>query len=145
MEANLGGDPEAAEIVFLSGAPITVMPFDCSVVGDVRYSREDMIALKESGPAGDFIFKANHDLYDILPADAEMVQVDPAAAAAMLWPDLVLESNEAECHVECSRGRTYGMLLEDNASETPNATVVHKINGAEFKKRTLELFRSQGR
>ena len=147
VEANLGGDPEAAQIVMQSGAPLTVMPFDCSVVGDVQYSEEDMLALKNSGRAGDFIFRANHDLYDIIiPNGGTMVQVDPSTMAAVIWPDLILEQNEAYCAVECARGYTYGMFIEDAAvdPEKRNGTVIHKIDGNKFKRRTLKLFTNKG-
>lgn len=141
VEANIGGDPEAARLVLRSGVPLVIFPYD-PAMGDARYTRQDMEALARSGRAGSFIARANHDLLDILPEGGSLFEVDPAAMAAVLWPDLILEHNEACCDVECAGLLTCGQLIEDRTNpETFNCSVVHKIDGVAFKTRTLDLFR----
>ena len=144
LEANVGGDPEAAQIVFTAGAPFVLIPYD-PAEGEARYTREEMQALAAAGRAGRFIFNANHDLLDILPEGGSLFEVDPAAMAVVLWPDLVREENAARCEVECRGTLSYGMVVEDTTCpERFNCRVVHRIDARAFKARTLELFRRSG-
>ena len=55
-EANIYGDPEAAQIVFTAGWPITMVGLD--VCNKTRLTRKHMEALaKSTGPISSFVYK----------------------------------------------------------------------------------------
>jgi len=109
-EANIFGDPEAADIVFKSGVPIDLVPLDATLVNIV--TREALSALaKEMGDAGEFLWSIKQHylaFYKTKGRGDVFPMHDSSAALAMTHPDLFeWKRGDLSCVLEGeARGRT---------------------------------------
>ena len=145
-EFNMYVDPEAAQIVFHSGVPLTLVTLD--VTNRALFTEEDLHRLESTGGkvakkvAGliRFFLQANNRRYQLGGAPLH----DPMTIAWLLHPEL-LETKRVAVNVETrgefTRGRTvfdfYGIT-----GENPNADVSVDFDLPLFKKLIFDAVRS---
>jgi len=109
-EANIFGDPEAAEVVFRSGTRIDLVPLDATLVNIVtRDALRDVT--KKMGDAGEFLWSIKQhylEFYKTKGRGDVFPMHDSSAALALTHPELFdWESGDLSCVVEGEeRGRT---------------------------------------
>lgn len=134
-EFNIYVDPHAAEVVFSSGIPITMMPLDVTHKALVTPQRMDAFRALNSGPgdavAGMLSFSERYDLEKYGDAGAPLH--DPTVIAYLLDPGLF---SGRSCHVEIvTEGPALGMTMIDWWRVTdgvPNAMVMNDIDSGGF-------------
>ena len=123
-EFNIHADPHAAQIVFESGLPITMIPLD--VTHQVRSTSERVARL---GALGTPVAAAVAEL--LLPSGAEPSALhDPCVIAYLLSPDL-FQGSRVNVAIECESALTLGMTVVDwrGVSGRPvNANVLHTVD-----------------
>ena len=135
-EFNIYVDPQAADIVFRSGIPITMMPLDVThkaLTSPQRLARFAAIA----SPVG----KAVHGMLDFFERfDIEKYGMeggplhDPCVIAYLLDPGL-FGGKEVSVLIETSSEVTMGMTVVDwwgVTAESPNATVMRHVDADGF-------------
>lgn len=130
-EFNIHADPQAAAIVFASGAPITVVPLE--VTQHLINTAERIEAVRAIGSGcGD-----SAALLMMAPSDSKRRTValhDPAVIAWLLAPGL-FEGAKVNVAIEVESPLTLGMTVVDwrGVSGRPaNARVLHKIDADGF-------------
>jgi len=135
-EFNIYVDPEAAEIVFTSGAPLTVMPLDVTHRALVTRERNDAFrALPGTvGPAvaemTDFFERFDREKYGSEGAPLH----DPCVTAYLLRPEL-FKGRHINVEVETEGRLTTGMTVADwwrVSGRAPNATFMREIDADGF-------------
>ena len=135
-EFNIYVDPQAADIVFKSGAPIVVMPLDVTHKALVTKPRND--AFRAIGtPAGiavaemtDFFERFDKEKYGSNGAPLH----DPCVTAYMIRPDL-FKGRNINVEIETSSELTMGMTVADWWGVTdrePNATFMGELDADGF-------------
>jgi purine nucleosidase len=165
-EANIYNDPEAAQIVFQAGWPLTMVGLD---VGDkTLLTRGRIEALKKNpGPISDFIYRVADFLIALSEkyGDPGTPMYDPLAVGVALDPTLVKAPAmhvEVETRGDFTRGETVGnrrgaiernvlhhfpdgdrYVIESLDKVEPNAMVATDVNAEKF----LQMFvtRIQGK
>ena len=165
-EANIYNDPEAAQIVFQAGWPLTMVGLD---VGDkTLLTRGHIAALKKNpGPISDFIYRVADFLIALSEkyGDPGTPMYDPLAVGVALDPSLVKAPAmhvEVETRGDFTRGETVGnrrgaiernvlhhfpdgdrYVIEGLDKVEPNAMVATDVNADKF----LQMFvtRIQGK
>jgi purine nucleosidase len=157
-EANIYNDPEAAQIVFQAGWPLTMVGLE---VGDrAPFTRKHLDELgKTHGPINDFIHDVTKYLVDLSEkfGEAGTPMYDPSAVAVAVDPTLVKVQAmhvDVETRGEFTRGETVGnrhgyvernvphgdhMWIEDVDKIAPNAKVCVDVDAD----RLLRLFVSR--
>ena len=157
-EANIYNDPEAAQIVFQAGWPLTMVGLE---VGDhAPFTRKHLDELgKTHGPINDFIHDVAKYLVDLSEkfGEAGTPMYDPSAVAVAIDPTLVKVQAmhvDVETRGEFTRGETVGnrhgyvernvphgdhMWIEDVDKVAPNAKVCVDVDAD----RLLRLFVSR--
>jgi purine nucleosidase len=108
MEYNVSRDPEAARIVFSSGAPILLVPTD--ITSQVLFSREDIDALGEvRNPLIEGLTRQLHVWLDIRRMDRVFLH-DPLTLALLIDPGFV-KIEKKGIRVELSGTYTRGTTL----------------------------------
>jgi purine nucleosidase len=135
-EFNIYVDPHAAHNVFECGAPITLIPLDCTHQALTTRARvEKFRQMKnKTGPATaellDFFERFDVQKYG---TDGGPLH-DPCVVAWLLQPDL-FESRDVNVSVECTSELTMGMTVIDwwrVTDRKANATVCRNINSSGF-------------
>ncbi|WP_212525662.1 nucleoside hydrolase [Actibacterium sp. MT2.3-13A] len=135
-EFNIYVDPEAAEIVFASGAPLTVMPLDVTHRALVTRERNEAFrALPGTvGPAvaamTDFFERFDREKYGAEGAPLH----DPCVTAYLLRPDL-FRGRHINVEIETQGRLTTGMTVADwwrVSGRAPNATFMREIDAEGF-------------
>ena len=140
-EFNIIVDPEAAEAVLHGGVPVVLAPFEICTGGSL-FLREDMEKLASASDKGKFAIDCNRVLVEYgkrLGLDG-LCLADPAAMAAALWPDIIMEMQETYLCVETAGKYTTGMVVFDyiNHYHKPhNGKVIQSIDGAAYKEKTI--------
>ena len=135
-EFNIYVDPEAAEIVFKCGAPITVMPLDVTHKALVTKPRND--AFRALGtPVGiavaemtDFFERFDREKYGSAGAPLH----DPCVTAYLIQPDL-FKGRHINVEIETQSDLTLGMTVADWWGATdrqPNATFMGDVDADGF-------------
>ena len=135
-EFNIYVDPEAAEIVFKSGAPITAMPLDVTHKALVTKTRND--AFRALGtPVGtavaqmtEFFERFDKEKYGSLGAPLH----DPCVTAFLIRPDL-FTGRHVNVEIETVSDLTLGMTVADwwgVTGRAPNATFMGGIDADGF-------------
>ncbi|MCE8508916.1 nucleoside hydrolase [Ruegeria pomeroyi] len=135
-EFNIYVDPEAADIVFKSGAPIVAMPLDVTHKALVTKARND--AFRALGtPAGiavaqmtDFFERFDKEKYGSEGAPLH----DPCVTAYLLNPDL-FSGRHVNVTVETTSDLTLGMTVADwwrVTDRAPNALFIGDIDSDGF-------------
>ena len=86
-EHNIVSDPEAAHIIFTSGAPITLIPLDVTM--QVRIRREGSARIRDGGTAFHAAVADQIDVYPFFAKRGWTFMHDPLAMAAVIRPELV--------------------------------------------------------
>jgi purine nucleosidase len=128
-EYNFKRDRTAAEIVFLSGVPITAVGLDVTSQGKLREKDLDQLRLA-TDPPGQFIVRLL-DLAEEETHEAHPTLHDPLAIAAIFRPDLV-DFQPGSVDIPLSGGGQ-AVFRPEAASKTK---VGSKVNAAAF----LDLF-----
>ncbi len=142
-EFNIFADPWAAEVVFKSGLPITLVPLDVThqVFLTPRLIKEKIEPM--NNPFSQFLIEATG--YD--PASRKFIRGyeafhlhDPLAVGSTIDPDLV-RKERCLLHVETGEGEQYGRTTEacGDADEHQKINVCFGVNSAGF----LDLFLSR--
>lgn len=113
-EFNIFADPEAAEIVFTSGVPITMVPLEVThqaLATDAVLSRIDALRTPVGEMAGELLrfFAATYERVFGFPAPAVH---DPCAVAALIEPGIV-STRSMHVAIETAPSRSYGRTLCD--------------------------------
>lgn len=135
-EFNIYVDPEAAEIVFKSGVPITVMPLDVTHKALVTRPRNDAFRALPGrvGPAvaemTDFFERFDREKYGSEGAPLH----DPCVTAYLLRPEL-FKGRHINVEIETQGRLTTGMTVADwwrVSGRAPNATFMREIDSEGF-------------
>ncbi|MDF1726649.1 MAG: nucleoside hydrolase [Sulfitobacter sp.] len=135
-EFNIYVDPQAADIIFKSRAPIVVMPLDVTHKALVTSERND--AFRALGtPVGvavaemtDFFERFDKEKYGTAGAPLH----DPCVTAYLLKPDL-FSGRHVNVEIETTSELTLGMTVADwwgVTDRAPNATFMGDIDAAGF-------------
>lgn len=142
-EANIANDPEAAQIVFECGAPITLVGLD---VTHQTYLEEPDLAPLEAleNERSRFllqIIRFISNAYEELSGWNRCVLHDPLAAAVAVHPELV-HTERRHVSVETRGEWTRGMTVVDRRGRAPlgeaNLDVALEVQAARFKAEFLE-------
>jgi inosine-uridine nucleoside N-ribohydrolase len=141
-EFNIWMDPEAADIVFRSGAPITMVGLD--VCHQTSFDRDRAAGLRRNGsPLAAFVADAAESWIDVreqlFPEHEALHLYDTLAVAAAIEPDLI-ETHRALVDVETSDGPAQGMtvtyrndiLRQFLTGRDPNAAVAVGVDSVRF-------------
>ncbi len=135
-EFNIYVDPQAARLVFDSGAPITLIPLDCTHQALTTRARVEKFRNmgNRTGPAVaaliDYFERFDEQKYG---TDGGPLH-DPCVIAWLLRPEL-FTSREVNVAIECESELTMGMTIIDwwrVTQRKPNATVCRGINADAF-------------
>ncbi len=112
-EFNIWMDPDAADIVFRSGAPITMVGLD--VCHQTSFDRDRAARLRRNGsPLAGFVADAAESWIDVreamFPEHEALHLYDTLAVAAAIEPDL-LQTRSALVDIETSDGPAQGMTV----------------------------------
>ncbi len=134
-EFNIHVDPEAAKIVFASGAPLTVMPLD--VTHRALTSRAWVEGMRAMGHVGqavaswtDFFERYDREKYGSQGAPLH----DPCTIAWLLKPEL-FTGRYINVEIETQGEYTLGMTVADwwrVSGRTPNATFIREVEADAF-------------
>ncbi|MCQ2771331.1 MAG: nucleoside hydrolase [Clostridia bacterium] len=134
-EWNIVCDPEAARIVFESGAKITMIGLD--VTNRCQFSQADIDYVKNAGNVRAEtlaemmeIFKKNFGYMPILH--------DPLAMSVLIWDDILTFENK-KILIETSGQNTRGLTIDCDWGAGNDVLVATDVKVDEFKKRVLEL------
>jgi len=133
---NIYVDPEAADIVFKSGAPIVVMPLDVTHKAMVTRPRNDAFRALNT-PVGiavaemtDFFERFDREKYGSAGAPLH----DPCVTAYLIRPDL-FTGRHINVEIETNASFTTGMTVADwwgVSGRAPNATFMGDIDADGF-------------
>ncbi|MBX0326335.1 nucleoside hydrolase [Oscillochloris sp. ZM17-4] len=135
-EFNVYADPHAAQIVFTSGAPITIMPWDITRgvrITDVHIGR----LLERGGPIAHFVAESTRyymEMHRVRLGFAGCSLNDPAALALAYVPELAVTrpvNVEVELSGELSVGKTVADFL-GKTDRAPNVRLVEQFDGEGF-------------
>ncbi|MBV1895188.1 MAG: nucleoside hydrolase [Rhodobacteraceae bacterium] len=135
-EFNIYVDPQAADIVFKSGAPLTVLPLDVTHKALVTKPRNDAFRAIAT-PVGvavaemtDFFERFDKEKYGSLGAPLH----DPCVIAYLIRPDL-FTGRHINVEIETTSDLTLGMTVADwwgVTDRAPNAQFMGDINADGF-------------
>ena len=134
-EFNILVDPEAADLVFRCGAPITVMPLD--VTHRALILREHLDRFEALGPVGAAVagWMRFYERYDIEKYGMEGGPLhDPCVIAYLLRPEL-FSGRRVNVEVEVQSSLTVGMTVADwwgMTDRPPNATWMRHVDAQGF-------------
>ncbi len=135
-EFNIYVDPEAADIVFKSGAPIVVMPLDVTHKVLVTKQRND--AFRNIGtPVGEAVAKMTEffERFDKEKYGSEGAPLhDPCVTAYLIRPDL-FKGRYLNVEIETGSTLTRGMTVGDwwdVTDRAPNATFIGSVDADGF-------------
>ncbi len=135
-EFNIYVDPQAARVVFESGAPITLIPLDCThqALTTKRRVEKFRVMKNKTGPAVaemlDFFERFDVEKYG---SDGGPLH-DPCVIAWLLKPEL-FTGRDVNVAIECESELTMGMTVVDwwkVTNRPPNAHVVRGIDHEAF-------------
>lgn len=136
-EWNIVCDPEAARIVFESGADVTMVGLD--VTNRCRFTRDEVDEIKNAGnPRAERLglmmeqFIRNFGYLPILH--------DPLALAALIWPDL-LKLERKRILIETRGELTRGLTVDCDWGEGQEAWAATDVDVQGFKRRLIEVLK----
>ncbi|MHA6261686.1 nucleoside hydrolase [Arenibacterium sp. CAU 1754] len=135
-EFNIYVDPEAAEIVFKSGTPITVMPLDVTHKALVTRTRNDAFR-NLATPVGAAVAEMTEffERFDKEKYGSEGAPLhDPCVTAYLLKPEL-FSGRHVNVEIETASDLTLGMTVADwwgVSGRRPNATFMGSIDDDGF-------------
>lgn len=148
-EYNIMADPEAADVVFRFGVPITLVTLETCQTQPAPLDADDILHFRAAGKTAVFCIECNQVTID-LAREAygfeELELPDPVAYAVFSKPDLIKTMFDSQTIIELggvySRGttifRTRVGFFETDPLEI-NSRVVTEVDGAAFKNFMFEL------
>lgn len=144
-EFNIWADPEAADVVFRYGLPLTMVGLD--VTHQARMGRVHGERLRATGRSGELVA----DLLDffvgfhqrVYGMDSSPIH-DAVAVADVIWPDLMV-AEDLHVAVETASELTRGRTVVDRwrvTGQRPNARVGLEIDGERFSDLVVERIAS---
>ncbi len=130
-EHNIVSDPEAAHIVFSSGAPITFVPLDVTL--QTRITVEGLQRLRARETLYHEAIARQLELFPFFRRDGYTHMHDPLAVATVIQPDFV---TLRQVHVDIETGghHTAGMTLVREGSESgSNVQAAVAVDGPRFE------------
>jgi purine nucleosidase len=127
VEHNIRCDPEAAQVVFASGIPLSLVPLD--VTQRVVIRPADVARIRAAGTPYHHAIAEQVDRYPRFADRGYTYLHDPLAAATVVRPDLVTWQ-EAHLSVELGGEQTSGMTLlrQPTADHPANARVALDVD-----------------
>lgn len=136
-EWNIVCDPEAARIVFESGADITMVGLD--VTNRCQFTREEVDAIKNTGnPRTDCLGQMMEifiERFGYLP-----ILHDPLAMSLLIWDDLVTLEKK-QILIETAGNYTRGLTVDCDWGQGVPVMVATDVKVQEFKDRAIALLR----
>ena len=132
-EHNIRCDPEAAQIVFSSGAPITLVPLD--VTTQVRVQRDHLARLREGDALARMVADQLERYFGHMGRDWTCPH-DPLAAAAILQPEFLRTFPmrvQVETHGEYTRAETVALLADEAGTDAPVIDVALEVEARRFE------------
>ena len=131
-EFNISIDPHAAQLVFASGLPITLVPLD--VTEKVTLSRDtiETIAQSSNDPLSQFISDATGKVIEFMERVAEVPAItlhDPLAVGVVIDPSFV-KTSPLHVDVETDGRITEGMTVADLRSIRDDLKQPPNLHGA---------------
>lgn len=123
-EHNMRCDPEAAHVVFTSGAPIRLVPLD--ITTRVRIRPEDVAQIRAAGTPFHAIVADQIERYPRYQRQGYTNLHDPLAVASLLLPDLLTWSPvliDVELNSRFAAGATFMRAPADDESTTIEVAV----------------------
>jgi purine nucleosidase len=146
-EFNIWVDPEAAQMVFASGLPITMVGWDISVAS-ATFSPEDAAALRAVGtPLAAFCVDIQRVLQEFAIKETNLAGFDlpdPIAMAVALKPEVKELSKRLFVTIETQSQFCRGQALVDHlggTGEPPNVEVVLAASRERFLEQLYEAVR----
>ncbi|MGE3272828.1 MAG: nucleoside hydrolase, partial [Chloroflexota bacterium] len=148
-EANIWHDPEAAQVVFDAGWPVTAVGLDVTDSTMIPGSLID--ELRDSGTiAGVHLHKITQnylDIYGSRRGRRECAMHDALTLGIAADPTLVLESRKVRVDVELTGTHTRGMTVGDFRAwadqSNANVTVVLDVDRQRFVNRWTEVIKGR--
>ena len=147
-EFNILVDAYAADIVFTSGIPITMMGLDVTNFSTIGYG-EEKEAFRNSGHVGKFVA----ELVDFFGRLFQMIgwpgaPIHDACAVAWLIKPEIFESRDLHVEIDLNGENTYASTVADFhglSGKAPNATVCLKSDQKQFVELLLDACKSYER
>jgi len=142
-EWNVYVDPEAADLVYKSGIPLTALGLDVATHFDVNFSSDTIDRFRKS-PLGEARFLAKAiDYVNQRGFDAYCTVIDCMAVAYAIDPSLV-ETMQGRVGVETKNGLTLGMTVLDRRhhhvwTELPEIAIGIRADYGRFLKLLADL------
>lgn len=135
VDANFHNDPEAARIIFQSGAKLVAVGMDVTMNAKLHADDIDAIAAK-SGPAGKAAMAASRFYLDaykrMYPGTDYCCLHDPLAVALAESPKLAsYETLSAD--IECTGTLTRGQMMPDRRNSAPASGMVDVAKDADYQ------------
>lgn len=129
VEHNIRCDPEAAQVVFASGVPLSLVPLD--VTTQVAIRPADVARIRAADTPYHAAVAGQVEAYPRFTQLGHTYLHDPLAVAAVIQPDLV-EWREAHLAVELGGEQTAGQTLirQPTADHPANARVALAVDRA---------------
>jgi purine nucleosidase len=137
-EFNIWQDAEAAKITLDFGVPLLFVGWD-ACLGEAMLNKDDIAKIREGSDLGRFAIDCNRQLIELNTqrfGEPVLDMADPAAMAAILYPECIKECDHYYCDVDISQGISYGAVLVDRChflGKEPNAEVCSALDGTKFK------------
>lgn len=137
-EFNIWQDAEAAKIVVDFGVPLLFVGWD-ACLGEAMLYEGDLEKIKNGSELGKFTIDCNRQLMELNEkrfGEPVLDMADPAAMAAILYPECIKACDDYYCDVDISTGISYGNVLVDRCHDMPspnNAAVCSALIGEKFK------------
>ena len=140
-EYNIACDPEAAQIVFTAGAPLTIVPLDVTTL--VRMRPAGIERIKQAGTPYHHAIARQVELYPHFREHGFTFTHDPLAVATLIQPDLV-ELHDLHVDVETGGSFTSGATLARTPTvDAPaNVQVALEVNAPRFEEFLIERLSS---
>ncbi|MGF7141822.1 inosine-uridine nucleoside N-ribohydrolase [Anaerotaenia torta] len=133
-EWNIVCDPEAARIVFESGASIVMTGLD--VTNRCTFTREDIEYVKQAGNERSTLLGEMLDTFCVNFGYLPILH-DPLALSCLIWDDLITFEDK-KILIETSGQYTRGLTIDCDWGEGNPVKAAVDVKPEEFKKRLLE-------
>lgn len=146
-EFNIFNDPEAADVVFRSGVPLTMVGLD--ITTSVRIYEPDLAPWRDASPVLRSLYENTVRWMDYRwkvrgEQDAGCYFHDAMAVAYLIAPSL-FQAKACHVDIELAGSLTRGMTVVDRRSNSPqssNVNLITRIDGQQFVKMTVERIAS---